>query len=80
MEILYWITVLGNLCALSGQTLGILIVAILLLGTYTIATATSDYVDEDDKAEARKYCNNIEIIWYKQKKKDQLNFLEMSGN
>ena len=55
MKILYWITVLGNLCTLSGWTLGILIVAILLLGTYAIATATSDYADEDDKAEARKY-------------------------
>lgn len=55
MSTLYWITVLGNLCTLSGWTLGILIVAILLLGTYAIATATGDYADEDDKAEARKY-------------------------
>lgn len=55
MSTLYWITVLGNLCTLSGWTLGILIVAILLLGTYAIAIATGDYADEDDKAEARKY-------------------------
>ena len=65
MNTLYWITVLGNLYILSGWILGILIVAILLLDTYAIATATSDYANEDDKAEARKYCNNIEIIWYK---------------
>lgn len=25
------------------------------MGTYAIATATSNYADEDDKAEARKY-------------------------
>ncbi len=55
MSTLYWITVLGNLYTLSVWVLCILIVAIIFLGTYAIATETGDYADEEDKEEAHIY-------------------------
>lgn len=55
MSTLYWIAVLGNLYTLSFWALSILIVAIILLGIYTIVKATDAYADEEDKAEARIY-------------------------
>lgn len=55
MNALYWITVLSNLCTLSFGVLSILIIVIILLGTYAFATGTGDYADEEDKAEAKKY-------------------------
>lgn len=59
MSTLYWIIVLGNLYTLSVWVLCILIVAIIFLGTYALATETGDYVDEEDKAEAHIYYNRV---------------------
>lgn len=61
METLYWITVLGNLYALSGYILAILIVTILSLGTYVLATL-ADYAYEKDKARARMCCKKIKKL------------------